>query len=273
MIPTFAEQTAATEDAKVIKATVVLDSRSPEGARLTTMELRYPRFIHGEVMTHRQFARNAASSRAIPFAKFTAAVINDPVIPLSYGSEKPGMQTGAEIDDPARATEVWFLARDNAVASATELHRLGVHKSLCNRLLEPWQHMVTLVTATEWDNFFAQRCHPDAEVHMRTLAEAMKAAYETSGPVLRQIHAPYLSPEEGVLPGEQRKRLSVARCARVSFLQHDGTRDIQKDYGLHDKLKSSLHPSPFEHVATAATRIHQSGPFIGWKQYRKEIWP
>lgn len=257
-----------------ITAKVILDSRSPDGARLTTMELRYPRFIHGEFLTHRQFARNSASSRAIPFSKFVDAVIADPVIPLKWGAEKPGMQTGEEVTDRDKAVEIWLGARDSAVQEATLLHHLGVHKSICNRLLEPWQWMVTLVTATEWANFFDQRCSPDAEVHMRTLANAMREALANSGPIQRQVHAPYIDPiTESELPIQQRKRLSVARCARVSYLNHDGTRDLQKDYDLHDKLRLSAHPSPFEHVATAATRIHQSGPFAGWKQYRKEIWP
>ena len=45
---------------------VLLDSVSPGGVRLVTMEARYPRFIHSEILTHRMFSRNAASSRALP---------------------------------------------------------------------------------------------------------------------------------------------------------------------------------------------------------------
>lgn len=257
----------------MISATVILDSRSPEGARLTTVELRYPRFIHGEVLTHRDRARNSASSRAIPFAKFVQAVKDDPVIPLVWGAEKPGMQTGGEVADKDKAVKAWLAARDKAVTQATRLHDLGVHKSICNRLLEPWQWMTTVMTATDWDNFFAQRCHSDAEVHFRTLAEAIRAALAESGPVLRQVHAPYLFPDENVRPADQRKRISTARCARVSYLTHDGARDPAKDLELHDRLLASMHPSPFEHVATAAGQFHRSGPFVGWKQYRKEIWP
>ena len=49
-----------------ISAKVVADSVSPDGIRLTTLQLRYPKFVHGEFMTHRVFSRNASSSRAIP---------------------------------------------------------------------------------------------------------------------------------------------------------------------------------------------------------------
>ncbi|HTD38959.1 MAG TPA: FAD-dependent thymidylate synthase [Candidatus Limnocylindrales bacterium] len=40
-------------------ARVLLDSVSPAGIRLTTMEVRYPRFIHSEMMTHRVFCLDA----------------------------------------------------------------------------------------------------------------------------------------------------------------------------------------------------------------------
>ena len=55
-------------------ARVLLDSVSPGGVRLVTMEVRYPRFIHAEFMTHRMFSRNAGSSRALPIRKMIAAV-------------------------------------------------------------------------------------------------------------------------------------------------------------------------------------------------------
>ena len=58
----------------MINAEIICDSEwqvSPntKKTRLITFVLRYPRFIHGEVMTHRSFSRNAASSRAIPVRK------------------------------------------------------------------------------------------------------------------------------------------------------------------------------------------------------------
>jgi len=46
-------------------AKIIQDSRSGSN-RITTFELEYPRFIHAELLTHRQFSRNSASSRAIP---------------------------------------------------------------------------------------------------------------------------------------------------------------------------------------------------------------
>ena len=59
----------------VISASIVADSISPTDDRLTTVVLKYPRFIHSEVMTHRLFSRNAASSRAIPIEKMLDALV------------------------------------------------------------------------------------------------------------------------------------------------------------------------------------------------------
>lgn len=40
---------------KGFKVGIIKDSISPDGVRLTTMHLRYPRMVHGELMTHRVF--------------------------------------------------------------------------------------------------------------------------------------------------------------------------------------------------------------------------
>lgn len=75
--------------------------------------------------------------------------------------------------------------------------------------------------------------------------------------------------------GEILKQISVARCARVSYLTHEGKRDILKDLELCERLKGGSggigHWSPFEHVAQAMDLPTQSGNFWGWKQYRKEF--
>ena len=75
----------------MIEAKVILDSVSPAGKRITTLQLKYPRFIHSEFMTHRAFSRNAASSRAIPVLKRLDMMCQDPVIPLEWGLDQSGM--------------------------------------------------------------------------------------------------------------------------------------------------------------------------------------
>ena len=54
---------------KKIEAKIIADSTIRQGHRITTFLLTYPRFIHSELMTHRMFSRNSASSRAISLKK------------------------------------------------------------------------------------------------------------------------------------------------------------------------------------------------------------
>lgn len=166
---------------KKINAQIVADSVNPQGDRIITFLLTYPRFIHGELMTHRMFSRNSASSRAIPFEKMLKMVQEDPFIPIAWQKDHKGMQ-GTEYITDLHHSEVcredWLAARDAAVHSAIRLNsgfrtserdkttadmaeedwEDRVSKQLCNRLLEPFMWHTTLVTATEWDNFFELRC-------------------------------------------------------------------------------------------------------------------
>lgn len=261
----------------MFSAKIILDSLAPCGKRLTTIEARFPRFILAEMNTHRDRARNSASSRAIPFPKMLAAVTAEPVLPLRWGSEQRGMQTGGEIANPVEADRVWLEARDNAVKSAQALADLGVHKSLCNRLVEPWMWITVIMTATEWRNFFRLRCHPDAEIHFQKIATMILDVLNQSVPLSLAVgdwHLPFIQPNERDLPIETLQRISVARCARVSYLTHDGKRDIAADVSLFERLMTGSgfgHLSPHEHVAEARGDLVRSGPFVGWKQFRKSI--
>src|SRR4051812_50181214 len=83
-------------------AKVLADSVSPAEHRLTTLEATFPRFVLAEFNTHRVFSRNSASSRAIPVAKQLRRVLDDPYVPIEFGSNKPGMQAGPGLTRPAR---------------------------------------------------------------------------------------------------------------------------------------------------------------------------
>lgn len=257
-----------------IGARVVLDSISPTGVRLTTLEVTMPRFILSEFNTHRVFSRNSASSRAIPFAVTDKRIDNDPFVPVVWQSNRAGMQGGEplESEESEAAETVWRYAADAARSWAAQLHRLGIHKSLVNRLLEPFMWHTVLISATEWDNFFEQRDSPMAEVHMEMTAKAMRRALGESEPARVQYggwHLPLIQEHEWGLELGQLKQLSAARCARVSYLQHDGTRDLGKDYELAKMLWGNGHWSPFEHVATPAhPHDRPLGNFQGWHQMR-----
>ena len=262
---------------------VILDSLAPCGKRLTTIAATFPRIILAEVNTHRDRARNAASSRAIPWPKMMQAITDDPFVPIRFGSEQKGMQTGGEIGTPELAEAIWTKARDNAIASAQQLAELGVHKSICNRLTEPWMWVTQVMSATEWNNFFRLRCHHDAEIHFQKIACMIRDAMAASDPVKRisgEWHLPFVDGNDlNVLriegfSGEDLRKISTARCARVSYLTHQGKRDPRLDLDLFDKLVHGSgfgHWSAHEHVAKAFAIKKRSGPFVGWGQYRKSF--
>jgi len=144
-----------------ISAKIVADSIDVRGNRITSYILTYPRMIHAEVMTHRMFSRNAASSRAIPFERMVKMIKEDPFIPIAWQEDHPGMQ-GVKYLDPGfamQAKQEWLIARDNAVLMAEQMSiNTHVTKQLCNRLVEPFMWYTCLVTATEYYNFFELRC-------------------------------------------------------------------------------------------------------------------
>jgi thymidylate synthase ThyX len=294
-------------------AKVLADSISPAGHRLTTLEATFPRFVLAEFNTHRVFSRNSASSRAIPIFKQLRRVLEDPYVPIEFGSNQPGMQAGAPLEGEKReaAEREWLEARDDAVrrvlglvtdpeAAAAEaplelLERveaaqrekarpegwLNVHKQVANRLLEPFMWHTVIVTATEWENFWNLRCHPDAQPEIRLIAEQMRAATRASEPAALEQgewHLPLIRPEdrEEGLPSAELVKVSAGRCARVSYLTHAGRRDLGADVELHDRLLESGHMSPLEHPARPLTagELAQGewcGNFRGWLPYRKEV--
>ncbi len=297
------------------EAAILADSRSPDGFRLTTLEATFPRFVLAEFNTHRVFSRNSASSRAIPIFKQLRRVLDDPCVPVEFGSNQPGMQAGPPLEGEAlrMAEGQWLLARDDAVrrvlgliagpdavaggsglsgtldeieeayrGDARPTEWLNVHKQVANRLLEPFMWHTVIVTATEWDNFFNLRCHPEAQPEIRRIAEAMRDAIEGSRPVelgREEWHLPLVREEdhEQVASLEDLIKVSVGRCARVSYLTHSGVRDLSADIELHDRLIASGHMSPLEHPArplSTAARQREgewSGNFRGWRSYRKDI--
>lgn len=271
----------------MIEAKVIEDSVNLLGNRLTTLQLRYPRFIHAEFMTHRVFSRNASSSRAIPVSKMIEQVRNEPAMPCHWGKNQPGMQAREEVDDweKSQAIERWQAAASSAANFAASMMNLGLHKQVANRILEPFQFMSVIVTATEWDNFFELRDHEDAEPNIQVLARAMRSAMHASTPVFRPRvrmfaeawHLPYITAEER----EQYRndpyllaRASAARCARVSYLNHDGSApDLQKDLELYMRLVGGrpLHASPVEHQAYPLPTPIFDKNFRGWRQHRSLV--
>lgn len=257
-------------------AKVLADSISPRGKRLTTLEVTFPRYVLAEFNTHRMFSRNSASSRAIPVQKQLDRIVNDPFIGDHWGSNQPGMQAGAELQGQTRAQaiEIWREAAQAAVQAAQRLSELGVHKQRTNRLLEPFMWHTVIVTATEWSNFYALRAHKDAQPEIRDAACAMRDAMNASTPVeldYGEWHTPLIQPDEN-FPLDDKLKISVGRCARVSYLTHDGVRDSAKDIELYERLVEGGHMSPLEHVARPQNESEpQLGNLLGWHQHRADV--
>jgi hypothetical protein len=261
-------------------AKVVLDSITPAGHRLTTMEVTIPRMVLAEFNTHRVFSRNSASSRAIPVKKMLERVRKDPFTPLFWGKNQKGMAASVELSSAEQeaALRTWLMARDTC-ANATEhlaLSSLDVHKQTANRIIEPWLWHTVIVSSTEWPNFNNLRRHPAAQPEINKPANMLfeaRAASKPASAVEGYWHLPYVYKEKAQLwfPNdiddakamgddlkvswiEILKMVSVGRCARVSVLNHDGERKLGEDVEMFGKLKKNGHMSPLEHVARPMTK-------------------
>lgn len=300
-----------------ITAEIIADSINPKGCRLTTWVLEYPRFIHSEILTHRVFSKNAASSRAIPVETMIQRVIDDPAMPVWWGKNQSGMQAKEELDNTEKthhrvgypvgehiyedlfltakeaAKHDWLVARNVAIESVRRLNDLGLHKQIANRILEPWTHMRLILSGTEFENFFALRAHPDAQPEFQALAFKMLNLYNVSEPkVLRpnEWHIPFgdrIDNDDVALAWEKqsgqwggsidneilillKRKIAVARCARISYLNFEGKDDYVADIRLCNRLFGSVprHLSPTEHVAQCMDDDSFHANFRGWKQYR-----
>lgn len=259
----------------MINAKIICDSVNPVGCRLTTFVLKYNRFIHSELLTHRAFSRNSASSRAIPVSKIISKVREEPALPVYWGINQKGMQASDELSeaDIIKAEAIWLESMESQIKYAEKLLALNVHKQIANRLLECYFHMETILTATDFSNFFNLRAHKDAQPEFQELAFCMLEAYEDSKPrelTVGQWHTPFADKyiDKGISVANLLK-ITTARCARVSYLNFEGDIVYEKDYKLHDDLMASGHWSPFEHAAQCTDTDKYYGNFKGFRQYRK----
>lgn len=269
-----------------ISAKVIAHSHNGRGNEIVTFELEYPRIIHSELMTHRLFSRNAASSRAIPVKTLIEMVRNEPAMPYRFGANQPGMQDkGVEHDGIVGAgytgREWWSLAALSAARFAEELAEAGYHKQIANRLLEPFQRMKTVLTTTELENFWWLRVDADADPTIEALAKDMYIAYTESEAELLQPgewHTPYVNHvryddgevlyyvegdrdeyEMVFLTVEEAKAISSSCCAQVSYRRLNSTKDKALD--IYGRLLSGqkVHASPFEHQATPMQLKQEDG--------------
>lgn len=268
-----------------MQAEVILASKGPDQKPIYTIRLRYPRIIHGEIMTHRVFSRNARSSRAVPVKTMLKEVLNTPFIPWHWGKNQKGMQAFEECSELVRtqcyytdddgddylstellsSSEAWLAASNQAVIAAEAFMEAGYHKQLPNRLLEPFSWIDTLITSTEWDNFLWLRDHRDAEPHLQDLARLVKLAiYNAKVWDMEpgQWHMPYIIGDDidhamDIYDTLEEFnawlcKISAARCARISYKPFDGDSSYERELERYDSLVTAdrVHASPLEHQAT-----------------------
>lgn len=269
-----------------ISATIIAHSKSAvDGKEIITYELEYHRFIHSELMTHRTFSRNAASSRAIPVSKMIDLTT---AIPIYWGKNKSGMQANEECNNEVSLDwdyfndiavegtpeDAWIEASSNAINKARCFDEAGYHKQIVNRLLEPFQMIKVVVTATEWDNFFWLRFHKAAQPEIQELARCMLVAKKRSVAEVLQIgewHTPYVDHWRddscglmyGVKVDKESKyypiqwlnwvdalKVSSSCSAQVSYRKTDDS--LEKADKVWQMLTTDerIHSSPTEHQAT-----------------------
>ena len=276
-------------------AKIIEDSISRDGNRLTTFHLRYWRAIHSELMTHRDFSRNARSSRAVP----SKVLLTEPIFTPEFGLNKPGMQASDEavpLETQRRWEMEWQALAELCRKQVEKWQEEKMHKQWANRPLEWFGWIDVLVTATYWDNFFALRISEYAQPEFNDLAVAMSNELRHSNPRVLDYgewHLPYiLDSERDTLETDLLLKLSTARCARLSYVPFDGNADFDAETARYNKLVVSrpVHASPAEHQATpdrpcsgrdfylnaklirkGYSNPHLHGNFEGWMQHRKMI--
>lgn len=260
-----------------ITARVACDVVNKYGIRWTAFEIQQPRFILAEFNTHREISRLSASSRAIPLSKQIERVMNNPQPFCFIGKNQKGMQSVTEADDKLREYFIngWLDLRKEACQFAVDMESYGIHKQIAARALEPWLYVKTLGASTNWDNFFKLRAHKDAQPEFMVLAFRMLEAYLESQPVYVEDgwHGPFMDQMPAGCTEEEKKKICIARCARISYSNFNGEINKEDDIRLHDQLLESRHMSPFEFCVTPINNISsfQAGNIKGFLQYRKTI--
>lgn len=290
---------------------IIADSINAVGKRITTFELDYQRFIHAELLTHKMLSRNSASSRAIPVSKVLEQVRNDPAMPSYWGKNQPGMQAKEECNNdivlPEYLTKAaliychkeehydqvliaggtvslskedyWEFCAWLAAGNSEGMANAEYHKQIANRITEPFQWMKIVLTATEWNNCWHLRDHPDAQPEIQVLFHEMKRQYDlcekTTFLKAGEWHLPYVNTtfdcidgscviykdqEGNILTEEQALRLSASCCGQVSYRKLDTSQEKADD--IFKRLVESVpvHASPTEH-ANLCIDVSKINPF------------
>lgn len=258
-----------------IYAKVICDSVSPLGVRLSSVEVQFPRSVLPQLLMTRLWSRSCESLRARPVKSKLEEVRNSPFVPLIRKNQK-GMQPAGLLEHN-QATVADHLIREHHQRTCElveKLADLNVAKEIANRYLEAFAYQKVLITGTDFQNFFRLRCHEAAQDEIEELAVKMREALSSSEPVKRPHHAPYVSDSERYnwsYSREKLQRVCMARCARISYLNHEGRCDVDKDLDLAVRLIAEGHSNPAEHCCVAGHANQRFANLLGWVSFRFEL--
>jgi len=243
-----------------ISARIVAKSQSGySGTIITTFEYEAPKCILAQLNMHNMLVKNAQSSRAVPVKKVLEQILNNPVTPVHWGSNKAGMVAGEEIDVPVTFEDLdghlhshdrddaWEYTAHTVASLQGAWEEAGYHKQIVNRIGEAFTMVKGVITGTEIDNFFHLRYHPHADPYIYELAKCMWEAYELAETEVLyegEWHTPYVEHNRLLKDGslsygyseynehnnvpswtpislEQALKASSAACGQVSYRKLD----------------------------------------------------
>lgn len=276
----------------MISAKVIEHSRYCD-SELITIQIKAPKFLDAELRTHRMFSQNSSSDRAIPFEKMVEA---DYFIPSDVRLNEKGMQGYTKVDDDKLVDFQKTLDNLRQIIIGALNRHSDIHKQHLNRYIIGYSYQDKIITGNrEWFDYFIKlRKADNADPAIIELSKCVETAINESNPKIfsgykEKWHLPYISVEDNNLTLEQKIKCSVARCARVSYMNHDGTKpNLEDDLKLYDFLEKHFHLSPFEHQATPMMSTVElgvtkgvthkdssgelwSGNFKEWIQYRQTV--
>jgi hypothetical protein len=194
---------------------------------------------------------------------------------MFWGENEPGMKAHKEVSSET-ATAWWLECMEYALAQHQKGLELNLHKEVLNRILEPFAHVVVILSATETFNFFDVRAFGvGVQSETAMLARSMYEALTASTPKEVDVggwHLPLVPEEERTDNQLNDAYVSAARCGRVSFLLPE--LNYPTDLKKGRNMEVVKHWSPLEHQATPySPAVHGDTPDIqrnykGWVQLR-----
>ncbi len=272
----------------MVESKIILASKNAYTEKLiVTYQIKCPVWVWYDILTHRAFSRNASSTRAIPCATIRERTLHHPGIPSTFMKAQKGMEANEPLSEDLqnKSKELFNLVLNGLVSCHSDAEQLGMSKQDANVLLLPFIQFDAIITSTDWENFFYLRNNNAAKPELHILADKMQSQYNKiimdenrdnlhAGYNCWKLesdewHMPYTNEIANQVDFETRQKISVAKCARVSYGTENLSKvSINKDIELHDRLLASGHYSPFEHIATPLVSKVKVDNFNSWLQYR-----